>query len=413
VKRTLVAAVALLGAVPMVGQVQAKPQPATFVFSGEGNRMNAYDAATGEKQTVIWSASDPATTDGREHKDLNAQVCFHEFDGATYFIAGEDTGQDQGGVGNAGWGWFRLDGEGTGDVHKLRTAQRGKLVPTYAADADPAQHDNPENYGCGFLDNGVLALSDVGDQQPQSGANGQLHLWFPDAAEGFGKGFDYSPGPITEAGESDIPYCFIDRSIPTAGGIWVDRGDPFSTADDAILVASSRPDFAHPEKGWGILRYDGVGSVRPAPNGDPAACDTRGVTRTVFIQGGPQQLTPSAIVASGHGTYYVSSVFDGNVAEYSPRGAFMGYVVGGTPTGQLTGLLPEPLAVGTPYGLGVTPDGSVWYADIGVVGNGPNRPGRVMRVTPSGAPLPSLATIVDDGLAFPDGIGVLTVHDRR
>lgn len=406
-KRTLITAVALVCALPMLGYAQAAPKPpTTFVFNGEGNRLNAYDAATGKKQTVIWSASDPATTDGREHKDLNAQICFREFNGDTYFIAGEDTGQDEdpdsAGYGRPGWGWFRLDGEGRGDVTRLRTRQAGKLVPTYT------QETGQENYGCGFLDNGVLVLSDVGDQLPHEPASGQLHVWFPDPAEGFGKGFVYSDGNIRPEHESTVPFCVVETGIGTAGGIWVDGGDdPTTAADDVVFVASSRPDTQNGGTEYGILRFDGIGALAPD------CSNTNAVDKSVFIQGGVPQLTPSAIVGSGHDTYYVSSVFDGNIAEYTEDGGFVGFVVGGTPTGQVNGFLPPPLTVGTPYGLGVAPDGTVWYADLGVILNGPNRPGRLMKVTPSGTPLPAPAAVVDEGLAFPDGIGILTVHDRR
>jgi hypothetical protein len=395
----------------------AAPQPTSFVFNGEANRLNAYDAVTGEKATIIHAAADTTVDRAREHKDLNAQICFQRLGRKTYFIAGEDTGQ--GGVGDPGWGWFELQGLETRDVSRITTRQRGKLVPTYFRDDTPdrTEGSNPENYGCGFLDNGALVLSDVGDQQPNDGANGQLHVWFPDADGGFGQGFGYAPGAIADP--SDISYCKVDITIPTAGGIAVDGGaDRTSAADDTVYVAASRPDLSHPEKGWGILAYEGIGNLTAA------ACDHRGtpresvvaavdqpnpvVTRSVFIQGGVPQMTPSAIVASGNGSWYVSSVFDGSVAEYDAAGTFVRFVVGGPPTGQVTGQLGEPLAVGTPYGLGVAPDGTIWYADIGVLGNEPGRDGRVMKVAPVGPPLPTFATIVDDGLQFPDGIGILS-----
>ena len=412
-RRTMLGVTALVAAaLPIAGGAQAAPpQPTTFVFSGEGDRLNAYDAATGDKQTVIWSADDPPTSDGREHKNLNAQICFHSFGGDTYFIAGEDTGQNEDPAspdyGNPGWGWFRLDGHGTGDVHKLTTRQAGKLVPEYT------QADGQENYGCGFLDDGRLVLGDVGDQLPHEPATGQLHLWFPDPAEGFGRGFVYSDGNIPPSAQSQVPYCRIATDVGTAGGIWVDGGeDPASAADDVVFLASSRPDTQNLGTEYGILRFEGLGTVAPSASGDPDACDLTGVTRSVFIQGGAPQLTPSAIVGSGHGTYYVSSVFDGSIAEYDEGGGFLGFVAGGTPTGQVNGFLPPPLTVGTPYGLGVAPDGTVWYADIGVVLSGPVRPGRLMKVTPTGTPLPGTPAVVDEGLAFPDGIGILTVHDR-
>ena len=423
-----------VGSIPQIGS--AKTGPTTFVFNGEGNRLNAYDTATGAKQTVTWSASDPDVDDGREHKDINAQICFQTLNNKTYFIAGEDTGQ--GGQGDPGWGWFELVNTGDRNVSKLRTHQRGKLVPTYwrndqapgAAvpiprqdlDGDgrndvpnPTTYSNPENYGCGFLDNGALVLSDVGDQLPHQPATGQLHVWFPDHTGGFGEGFGYSPGPITDA--SNARYCMIDIHVPTAGGIAVDHGSSAGAEDDVVYLASNRFDPNDPAKRWGIMQYTGIGALSADDCDDSANAgltsedvedemerDRSPVRRSVFIQGGAPQLTPSAIVASGKSptTWYVSSVYDGNVAEYDVDGTFLRYVVGGTPTGQVNWQLPSPLDVGTPYGLGVA-NGQIWYADIGVVGDGPNREGRVMKISADGT-----LSKVDGPLAFPDGIGVLT-----
>jgi hypothetical protein len=67
--------------------------------------------------------------------------------------------------------------------------------------------------------------------------------------------------------------------------------------------------------------------------------------------------------------------------------------------------------VGTPLGIGVGPEGSIYYADIGIVndpeeGLGPgDGTGKVRRIAfVDGEPQPP--EIMDEGLAFPDGIGV-------
>lgn len=414
----LVAAVVASVATGIDAQAATTPgSGTTFVFNGEGNRLNVYDATTGDKATVIHAATDASVDPVREHKDLNAQICFQRRGKKTYFIAGEDTGQGQ--VGEPGWGWFEVRGLEHRDVSKVSTVQRGKLVPSYAGVEGGTDQggSNPENYGCGFLDSGALVLSDVGDQQPDAQANGQLHVWFPDPSGGFGKGFTYAPGAITDV--SDIRYCKIDIAVPTAGGIAVDRRDPRSTTDDVVYLAASRPDTADPSKGWGIYKYEGVGALTPSMcdhsghvRGEPLtpAIDSfpDTVKRSVFIQGGAPQMTPSAIVASGNGSWYVSSVFDGNIAEYSADGLFQRYVVGAGPLGQVSGALGLPDAIGTPYGLGVTPDGAIWYADIGVIGNDTARPGRVMKATLQAAPLTTLPATVDEGLDYPDGIGILS-----
>ena len=96
------------------------------------------------------------------------------------------------------------------------------------------------------------------------------------------------------------------------------------------------------------------------------------------------------------------------INEYDADGTFVRTVLR-PPAGETLG--PKPYSTGTPLGVGVGPDGTVYYADIGIVngpdGIGPGRPRRasVRRIVfPGGAPLPpeTMAT----GLDFPDGIGV-------
>ena len=71
----------------------------------------------------------------------------------------------------------------------------------------------------------------------------------------------------------------------------------------------------------------------------------------------------------------------------------------------------KPFSTGTPLGIGIGPDGTIYYADIGIVispdGIGPgDDTGSVRRIVlRDGAPLPP--ETMASGLAFPDGIGVL------
>jgi hypothetical protein len=412
-RRTTAAAACILAAataLPLAGGAQAF-ETKTLVFNGEANRLNVYDAAEPtRKRTVIFSAADPAAPDDRENKDINAQICFHEVGGRRYFIAGEDTGQN-GADGDPGWGWFELKGSSFDDLH---TVQRGKLVP----DSYSNTVDNPENYGCGFLPNGNLLTTDVGDQQPQSPANGQLILWFHDGDGTFDDGFTYGEGAIADP--SDTDYCKIDTGIATAGGIWVDG--------DTVYVASARPGNA---EGYGIFKYTGLAGVtkddcpdRNTPILTQPALVTSlpgPLTKSLFIPGNPMSMTPSAIVPSGRDTWYVSSVFDGNVAEYSAEGVFMRHVAGSPsgapvslPIGQFEGDAPAELtAAGTPFGIGVTPDGTLWYADMGVrfdAGPGPAEDaGSVKYVTFAEDGTPSAPQTPDEKLNFPDGIGVVTM----
>lgn len=393
----LVTGAVLAGAALLPSPGRADPA-ATFVFNGEGNRLNVYDAATGDRTTLIHSDADGDQGDGREVRDLNAQICFHEVGGTTYFIAGEDTkqGDQQGGddEGLAGWGWFELSGT---SLETFSTTQRGKLVPVYQADAN-----KNENYGCGFLPDGRLLLTDVGNQQPHEDPNGQLHIWFPDTGGGYGAGYDFATDGF--AATSDIAYCLIDRQVATAGAIQV-------LPDGSALVASARPGLN--TEGWGIFRFANLPSS-PAECSDTdgdGVLEATGVSKAAFIVDPVNTPTPNAVVAGPDGTFYVSSVFNGVIAQYSSHGLFMRRVLS-PPPGEV---LP-PFSTGTPLGLGLTPEGHLWYADIGIViepglppGIGPGDGNGTVRRIDLGGPVPGDPVLVDDGLAFPDGIGVLTL----
>ncbi len=336
-----------------------------LVFGAEENRLNAYDVTDESvKQTVVPSAAD----DPANGRDINAQICFHP-DGSRRFIAGEDTNQPDP---PPGWGFFQLRGDRIGE---FSVAQIGKLTPTY----QPAQ-ETPENYGCGFLSDGRLVTSDVGAQLPFEAANGQLIVWFPP--------FD----------SFDVRYCKIDVSIATAGGIHVDR-------EDRVYVASNRPDLAELELG-GIYRYGGSwptsndaagGCGRTDGTGAPLV-DAGRVTKSLFIPSDPLTLTPSAIAASGRGTYYVTSVLTGSITEYDSAGLLVRPVLTLLTAGG-----------STPYGIGVDSEGTIYFADLGIVAVGPApEAGSLQRVRfANGSPQPP--ETIDSGLDFPDGIGVLEI----
>ena len=118
--------------------------------------------------------------------------------------------------------------------------------------------------------------------------------------------------------------------------------------------------------------------------------------------------TPSGIVASPAGGFYVSSVFTGVINEYDRRGTFVRTILQ-PPAGEKLG--PKPYSTGTPLGMGIAPDGTIYYADIGIVigpsGVGPgSKTGTERRITfRGGKPNPPR----DDGDAastIPDGIGI-------
>jgi hypothetical protein len=341
-----------------------------FIFNGEANRLNAYDSVEPfTKQTVIERASqDP------EGRDINGQICFtRSSDGSVRFIAGEDTHQPDP---PPGWGFFALDGR---EIGEFSATQLGKLTPTYQAGPD-----NAENYGCGFLQDGRLVTTDVGNQA-FGPPTGQLIMWFP---------------PFDDPAQAPR-YCKLDVAIGTAQGIAVDQ-------DDHIYVASAR---VTP----GIYRYSGNfptsddaagGCGRSDETGAPLV-DEGSVTKELFIRDDPNIPTPNAVVLLPGGGYYVSSVLNGVIAEYDAQRNYVQRIL--EPVDG-SGPVPPFPETGTPLGLGLASDGTVYFADVGLqvepeIGPGPNL-GKVRRIRfVEGKPQPP--EVLDDGLNFPDGIGLL------
>jgi hypothetical protein len=336
-----------------------------IVFNGEGNNLNAISTvAPFEKQTVLRNHDDDPNG-----LDINAQICFFP-DRSRRFIAGEDTNQPNP---PPGWGIFDLAGDRVGT---FKATQVGKLTPTYQA-----ANTNPENYGCGFLRDGRVLTSDIGSQATGDG-NGQLIVWFPP--------FD----------SRRVRYCKLDVTIATAGQIYVDD-------QDRVYVASARPGTPS----VGVLRYTGPFPTSDDATGGCGKKDATGapladaVSRERFVTATPPILTPNAMVPTGRGGFYVSSVFNGVIAEVDGDGKFVRTVLT-PPTGETLG--DQTYSTGTPLGLGVDADGTLYYADIGIVIRpevGPGPKGSVRRIRfVDGAPQPP--EVLADGLAFPDGVGI-------
>jgi hypothetical protein len=360
-----------------------KSQKAGYiVLNGQGNDLDAYAPTPPFKhQTVIQTREK-----NPKGLDLNAQICFFG-DGRT-FIAGEDTGQPDP---IQGWGIFRIKGSKVG---KLKTKEIGKLQPTYQGSAD-----NAENYGCGLLSDGRLVTTDIGNQAVGAG-DGQLIVWFPP--------FDADFEKVEKGTLGKVSYCKIDIAIGVAGGISVDD-------QDNVYVASARGETA------GVWKYQGNGF--PTSNDASGGCgkkdgtgapmaDTVGKAR--FITTKDELATPNAIVPSTDGTWYVSSVLNGVINEYDTDGTFIRRILE-APAGEQVG--PEPISTGTPLGLGVGPDGTIYFADIGLVadenGVGPgNGTGKVRRITFVDGE-PQAPETMAEGLAFPDGIGIFVPPKKK
>jgi hypothetical protein len=311
---------------------------------------------------VITSASD----DPDGGLDINAQICFFP-DESRWFIAGEDTGQPDP---PAGFGIFELEGEMVGDFD---ATQVGKLTPTYQAGS------SPENYGCGFLSDGRVLTTDIGDQAIGP-ASGQLIMWFPP--------FD----------SFEVAYCKLDVELPTAQSILVQ--------DDVVFVAAAR---------GGVSRYDGPFPTGPDAAGGCGLTDSTGapladsVDKSTWIEPGDNELaTPAGLATAPDNGMYASSVFTGIINEYAEDGSFVRRILE-PPPDEVLGA--DPYSTGTPLGIGVSPDGTLYYADIGLVAEPGDLPGpgsgtgTVRRIVfDDGEPQPP--EVVAAGLAFPDGIGV-------
>jgi polyvinyl alcohol dehydrogenase (cytochrome) len=377
----VVATAAILLAAPVVTgggpTSSAAPTPKRLVLGAEDNRLIAYDPATGRSAVALGSnADDPA-----HGLDLNGQICADP-QHPGWFIAGEDTNQTDGNAADApGWGYLHLTGTSLDDLDVTMSAN---LIPTYVT-----QQDNPENYGCGFLSDGRLVTTDVGDQQPQSPATGQLIVWFPGSGGGFTG--------------THVPYCKVDVGIPTAGGVYVDP-------QDRVLLASNRPGTSGTDVSLGgIYRYDHLPTSMAACHRTDATgaplVDAGVVTKSTFILGDPVgALTPSAVIAAPGGGYFVSSVLTGVIAQYDADGHFVRRVL----EAPLLNVLPT-YPGGTPYGMVIDDEGSLWYADIGVQitlpAPGPvDHTGSVRRIRFVDG-LPQAPETMRTGMSFPDGMG--------
>jgi hypothetical protein len=338
-------------------------EPAAIVLSTEGNNLNAYEPDPPfRKQTVIHTAADDP--DGL---DINGQVCMLP-GGSGLFVAGEDTGQPER---TPGWGIFQLEGGIVGD---LEAREVGRLVPTY-------QTEGPENYGCGVLSDGRILTTDIGNQVTGP-PTGQLIVWFPP--------FD----------TDEVPYCKIDVALPTPGGIHV--------VDDVVYLAAARA------PGNGIVRYDGPFPTSADASGGCGRVDGTGAPladqahKGPFIPADEHVATPNAVVGAPGGGFYVSSAFTGVLAEYDDSGRFVRTLVA-PPAGEQLGA--QPYSTGAPIGMGVDPTtGTVYWADlaIGITDSiGPiDGAGTVRRITFDADGDPRPVETLDEGLDFPDGIGI-------
>jgi hypothetical protein len=215
--------------------------------------------------------------------------------------------------------------------------------------------------------------------------DGELLMWFP---------------PFRG---DNIKFCVLDTTIGTAQGIAIRNGE--------IYVASARGATG------GVLRYSGPFPARPDARGGCGRTDAAGsplvdaITRTRFITPQPavnSLFSPNGVASAPNGHWYVSSIINGVISEFDANGTFVRVVLQ-PPAGEVLGA--QPYSTGTPLGVTVGPDGTLYYADLGlrISANGNIGPGSglgtVRRITfVNGAPQPPQT--IASGLTFPDGVGL-------
>lgn len=367
-------AAAILILVPfLLAATVAQAGPGALLYGTEGNRLRRYDLDTVDGPVLLEdvlieraSASEEGgAAPAGNFRDSNGIICLLP-DGSGRFVLGEDSGQPNP---PAGFGVFEKDGR-----------QVGKLTPTYNN-----QVSNPEPFGCAFDAQGRLFTSDVGDQGFGT-PTGQLTVWFPP--------FDRFPGPpgaYPNTNDASTNFCKLAVDVGTAAGVVVD-------SQGRVYVASA--------SGAQILRFLPPFPTGPDAAGGCGATDPQGspfatvVNREVFATG----FIFSGLALSPAGTLYASSVLTGDIVEYDLDGNLLRALL--DPPEAL-----PPIATGNPQSLAVGPDGTLYYADLDLVGTfpalgpGPNGKVRRLRFDAAGDPLPP--EIIRQNLSFPDGVAVL------
>ena len=372
--------IAALGAMACFHAPPAAADSGQLVYSTEGNRLRRYDVDTiGSgalaEDILVERASGSEQGGGPGvagvKRDINGETCLFP-DGSGRFVAGEDTHQSHP---KEGVGIWAADG-----------TQIGKLTSTY----NTAQ---AEYFGCEFDGDGRLFTTDVGTQG-FSNPNGQLVMWFPP--------YDRFPGPPGAYPNTDAisnNFCVIASDIGTAGAIEVDsQGRVYVSGASSLKIFRFSPPFP---TGLG----PGQGCTAIDANGSPKA---NVVNRDIFATNPSGSVfTFTGLAFAPNGNLYAASVATGEIGEINKdNGQFVRMILDpglGFPPAY-------PISTGTPQGLAVDADGSVYYADINLVGvfpalgPGPNGSVRRIRFDGNGDPLPP--ELIRDGLAFPDGVSI-------
>ncbi len=291
-------------------------------------------AADPQDATNYQFISVTAPTDPGDPASPSADVAVHD---QLCFVVGADgadgrfvmpVGSEASGTESA-WGVFRLTGDRIGSFVVTQ-------ITTFGADSFPVGPPDvpPRPYGCASLSDGRIVTTDLG----WGGADGQVTVWF---------------GPFD--GAKPPTACRLDTALVEPRGVWVDE-------QDRVLIASSG-DTA------GVWRYsrlptsaDAVGGCSgPDAAGAPTADRAR---KESFIAAGPNGLTdPSGITGSVDHGILVSSAISGQINEYDANGEFRTAILSAGPTERLDDA--NTFFAGTPLGMAIDVDGTLYYADPG------------------------------------------------
>lgn len=336
-----------------------------IVFSAQGDQLDAY----GTEQPFATQTVIPSPAADRDGVAVSGQICFDPTNPRQFVAADRTDAAD----GQLGWGVFTLSGRTLG---KLSARETARLVPRFQP-----SHDEPSPFGCGFLPDGRLLTTDGGNRSSGS-ADGQLIEWFPP--------FD----------RDTVLACKVDVTLAAPEGLLVDG--------DHVLVTDSR--------GSGVTSF--VTSTLPTSNASTGGCaarDATGAALAIGVVQGPWLQNAAAAGLSGAtavvrapgGAFYVASPRTGVIAEVDGAGRLVRRILA-PPAGAVLGK--RPFLTGTPMALGLTPNGTLYYADSGLVVQHARlvaglRTGTIRRITFSaGRPQPPVVVVT--GLESPDGIGV-------
>ncbi len=189
-------------------------------------------------------------------------------------------------------------------------------------------------------------------------------MWFPPYEQ-----FPGPPGAYPDTGATSTSYCKLATDLGTAGAVAVDpQGRIYVAQSSGLKIERFSPPFpTGPDAAGGCGRTDATG----APVADS-------VQREVFATASQGMLSFSGLALAPNGNLYAASVFTGRIAEYDLEGDLVRFIL------EPPELFP-PIPTGNPQGIAVGADGSVYYADLDLVGTlpdvGPGPNGSVRRIT--------------------------------